>query len=259
MSKGSLVIIGSGIKAIEQVTIEGLYHLRAAEKVLYGVCDPITAQWIEEVNPESESLDSFYEDDKPRHITYREMVEKILSYVRQGVNLCVCFEGHPGVFVCASHEALRIARREGFSARMLAGISALDCLFADLGIDPGEHGCQSYDATDFLIYKRVPCVTSPLILWQIDCIGDLKFFKSGYDMRNLPVLVKVLQEYYGAEHEVFVYQAAILPICSPVIKRTSLNLLSGSIARGSTLYIPPREAPQVNIEMARRIGWANYQ
>ena len=44
--------------------------------------------------------------------------------------------------------------REGFNAQMLAGISAEDCLFADLGLDPGKNGCQSFEATDFLIRRR---------------------------------------------------------------------------------------------------------
>jgi len=31
---------------------------------------------------------------------------------------------------------------------MLPGISAEDCLVADLGIDPASSGCQSYEAND---------------------------------------------------------------------------------------------------------------
>ena len=54
------------------------------------------------------------------------------------------------VFVQPSHESIAIARLEGFSARMLPGISAEDCLFADIGLDPGKDGCQSFEATDFL-------------------------------------------------------------------------------------------------------------
>jgi hypothetical protein len=35
---------------------------------------------------------------------------------------------------------------------MLPAISAEDCLFADLGVDPADHGCPSYEATDFLVH-----------------------------------------------------------------------------------------------------------
>jgi hypothetical protein len=34
---------------------------------------------------------------------------------------------------------------------MLPAVSAEDCLFADLGVDPGAAGCQSHEAADFLI------------------------------------------------------------------------------------------------------------
>ena len=65
------------------------------------------------------------------------MVERILSYVRRGLNVCVVFYGHPGVH--PGHESIRRARMEGFSASKLPGISAEDCLFAELGIDPSKN------------------------------------------------------------------------------------------------------------------------
>ena len=59
------------------------------------------------------------------------------------------------------------ARAEGFNARMLPGISAEDCLFANLGADPGTHGCQSFEATSFLLRKPKFDTLTHLILWQI--------------------------------------------------------------------------------------------
>jgi hypothetical protein len=54
----------------------------------------------------------------------------------------------------AAHESIRMARMEGFLACMLPGISAEDLLFAEFGIAPSENGCQSFEVTDFLGYKR---------------------------------------------------------------------------------------------------------
>jgi hypothetical protein len=70
--------------------------------------------------------------------------KRILSYVRKGFLFVVD----------PAHESIRRARMEGISACMLPGISAEDCLFAELGIEPSENGCQSFEATDFLVYKR---------------------------------------------------------------------------------------------------------
>ena len=80
-----------------------------------------------------------YDEGRPRLEAYKKMVERILKNVKDGLEVCVVFYGHPSVFVQPSHESVRIARLEGFSARMLPGISAEDCLFADIGLDPGKH------------------------------------------------------------------------------------------------------------------------
>src|SRR3546814_14587936 len=78
-------------------------------------------------------------------LTYREMVAAMLAEVRAGRRVCGAFYGHPGVFARVPHKAIAQARAEGFEAHMEAGVSAEDCLYADLGIDPGEVGCQHYE------------------------------------------------------------------------------------------------------------------
>jgi len=77
------------------------------------------------------------------------------------------FYGHLGVFVFATHEAMAILRDDGYRVEMLPGISAEDCLYADLSIDPATHGCQVYEATDFLIRRRKIDPAVPVILWQV--------------------------------------------------------------------------------------------
>ena len=54
---------------------------------------------------------------------------------------------------------------------MIAGISAEDCLFADLGFDPASTGCLTFEATDFLIHNRRVDPTCLVILWQIGVVG----------------------------------------------------------------------------------------
>jgi siroheme synthase len=152
--KGSLTIVGSGFQAVRHLTAESKLTIEQADKVLYLVNDPVSELWVKKTNPNSESLMTLYLGGKYRPDTYKEMTEITLRYVRQGLNICVVYYGHPGVFVIPSHESIRQARAEGYAARMLPGISAEDCLFADLGIDPGTCGCQSFEATDFLLNRR---------------------------------------------------------------------------------------------------------
>jgi uncharacterized protein YabN with tetrapyrrole methylase and pyrophosphatase domain len=239
---GSLIIVGTGIKLISHITVEAHVCIKKAEKVLFLLADVAADIWIKRLNINSESMDDCYIHGEPRYYAYDRMVERILSYVRKGLNVCVVFYGHPGVFVDPAHESIRRARMEGFSARMLPGISAEDCLFAELGIDPAENGCQSFEATDFLVYKRKFDNRSSLILWQIGVIGDPTFNKNGYKNSPLTILYNVLKQYYPPDHEVIIYEASPYSICDSIIQRIPLNKMSETIVSVmSTLYVPPKE------------------
>src|SRR5437660_3789209 len=116
---GSLTVVGSGIKFVLQTTEEARRAIEGAQKVFYLFADPVPAEWIRELNPTAEELDGFYAPGKLRSETYEEMVEAILSAVREGLEVCAVFYGHPGVFGFPPHEAIRRARSEGFPAQML--------------------------------------------------------------------------------------------------------------------------------------------
>jgi precorrin-6B methylase 1 len=254
MKRGSLTIVGTGITLLGQTTPEARAHIEQAEKILFLVADPITAYWIKRRNRSAESLHVFYKPGKDRLVAYLEMAERILSFVRKGLNVCAVFYGHPGVFVLPSHEAIRRARLEGFPAQMLPGISAEDCLFADLGIDPAESGCQNFEATDFLVYNRKfdPCCS--LVLWQIGAIGHLDY-KTRFNLAGVQVLVQVLRKHYHPQHQTIIYEAAQYPVCDPIIHRVPLmKIPKARITPLSTLYVPPRSQRAPDLAMLKRLG-----
>lgn len=249
MTSGSLTIAGTGIKGIYQTTSEARTCITESEKVLYLVTDPVTETWIKKINSTAESLMDCYDQSIPRIRSYYKMVDRILSHVRNGLTVCAVFYGHPGVFVFPSHEAIRQARDEGYPANMIPGISAEDCLFADLGIDPGQGGCQSYEATDFLIHRRKFDTTVSLILWQIGVIGNLGY-NANSNTRGLRVLVDILAEQYGLSYEVIVYEAVEYFFCSPRIQKTSIqDLVKIPINSISTLYVPPLKTTYLDNSM----------
>lgn len=252
--KGSLMVVGSGIKSIGHVTLEAQGWIARADKVLYAVADPATEIWIKRAHPDAEDLVVHYRDDTKRIDTYHAMTAAILRHVRAGLDVCAVFYGHPGVFVRPSHDAVRIARAEGYRAGMLPAVSALDCLFADLGIDPADAGCQMFEATDYLLHRRRLSTDCHIILWQIGAVGDPGHSSAGYDARNLPLLVGALQEVYGQDYDVVHYQAAKYPLCPALIQRMPLSrLVPRMVSAASTLYVPPKDAPHRDPAMARQL------
>lgn len=256
MSGGRLTVVGTGYMVAGQVTPQALACIERAEKLFHLIADPATFAWIESLNPTAESLHDAYAEGRPRMDSYLEMVDRILGPVRRGLDVCAAFYGHPGVFVFPSHEAIRRARDEGYEARMLPGISAADCLFAELGIDPGKEGCQMYEATAFLFRQRRFDPACPLILWQVGAIAVESI--GGDDLwgpEGLRVLTEVLLRDYPPGHEVVVYETARLPVSRSKILRVPLQeLAEADVTSSSTLYVPPREPFAYDWEIVRRLS-----
>jgi uncharacterized protein YabN with tetrapyrrole methylase and pyrophosphatase domain len=239
-----LVVIGTGIRTTGQLTVETIACMQGAARLFYIVADPVAEEVIRRLCPDgAESLYGLYGEGKPRLQTYQEMVDRILVSVRAGQRTVAAFYGHPGVFAYASHESIRRARAEGYRARMLPGISAEDCLFADLGVDPAQNGCQSYEASDFLLNGRMIDNSAQLILWQAGLIGDWTFRRYTYDTSAMPLLLEKLLRYYPEAHPVYIYEAPSAPGCEPLIRPIMLQqLVTSGITATSTLYIPPARA-----------------
>jgi uncharacterized protein YabN with tetrapyrrole methylase and pyrophosphatase domain len=251
---GSLTVVGTGIQYATHLTVEARLALEHADLVLYLVSEPIMSGWIERLHPNARSLHTLYELDGSRADAYEAMTEEILRPVREGRDVCAAFYGHPGVFVAPSHEAIKRARAEGFRARMLPGISAEDCLFADLGVDPSRSGCQSYEATDFLAHARQIDPHAALVLWQIGTVGSIVASAEARPT-GLSVLVERLLDLYPGDHEVTIYEASPYPGMDPEIETVQLARLSEDhVTALATLYVPPLEPAPLDVTALDRLG-----
>lgn len=219
--------------------------IQRADELYYLLAERTAEAWFKQLNASSHSLRRHYEVGRHRRETYERMVEEILGAVRNDKNVCAAFYGHPGVFASPSHEAVRRARAEGFPATMLPAVSAEDCLFADLGVDPGQSGCQSYEATDFLLRRRTFDTSVPLILWQVAFIG-ITSAPVAPNAHGFGVLVDYLLTYYPDTHPAIVYQASPYPVGPADIGEFNLgNVRQAELDGMSTLYLPPSaEAPE---------------
>ncbi|WP_208543196.1 SAM-dependent methyltransferase [Marilutibacter alkalisoli] len=251
---GRLACIGVGMMLGAHIGPRARSHVEQADVVFAAVSDPLVELWLQDMNADVRSLQPHYAEGKSRHQTYREMVEAMLAEVRAGKQVCGAFYGHPGVFAQVAHEAIAQARREGFHAHMEPGVSAEDCLYADLGIDPGRFGCQHYEASQFMFYRRRIDPSAYLVLWQVGIAGDrsCRRFATGPAHRRL--LVERLLEDYPADHEAVVYEAATLPITAPRMESVKLsNLADTELHMHSTLVLPPATALQPDTAMLARI------
>ncbi|TCI07463.1 hypothetical protein EZM97_32275 [Dyella soli] len=247
--------MGIGITLGSHISPLARNHIERAEVVFAGVSDGVVELWLKQMHADVRSLQPLYAEGKSRRQTYRQMVDAIMTEVRAGRRVCGVFYGHPGVFAWAPHRAIRVAREEGYRAHMEPGISSEDCLYADLGIDPGSVGCQHFDTTQFMLYRRRIDPSACLILWQVGLAGEQtsKRFATGAAYRQ--VLVDVLARDYPLDHEVIVYRAVTLPIQSPRIERLPLAALpQAELTMSDTLVVPPARSMQPDPEVQSRLA-----
>jgi uncharacterized protein YabN with tetrapyrrole methylase and pyrophosphatase domain len=240
---GSLVCVGIGMTLGSHITPLARSYIDNSDVVFAGLSDGIVEAWLNKMHPDVRSLQSLYREGKSRMETYQQMVESMLNEVRAGKRVCGAFYGHPGVFAWPTHKAIEIARQEGYRAHMEPGVSAEDCLYADLGVDPGKYGCQHYEASQFMLYCRRIDTSAYLVLWQVGVAGDqsLARFSTGAAYRQ--VLVDVLARDYDLAHEVILYRAVTLPMHQPRVERMPLsNLPEAEVDVQVTLVVPPATA-----------------
>jgi hypothetical protein len=153
------------------------------------------------------------------------------------------------------HRAIALARAEGFEAHMEPGISAEDCLYADLGIDPGTCGCQHYEASQFMFYRRRIDPSAYLVLWQVGVAGDRSVTRYGTGPAHRRLLVERLAEDYPADHPITLYEAATLAITLPRREGMPLSqLVEADLRLQTTLVIPPAVPMQRDQAMLDRIA-----
>lgn len=252
---GSLACVGVGMMLGAHITPRARSCIEQADVVFVLVADALMEEWVRRMNPDVRSLQPFYREGTSRMRSYRGMVEAMLVEVRAGKRVCGAFYGHPGVFAWVPHRAIADARAGGHAGWMEPGVSAEDCLYADLGVDPGTVGCQHYEATRFMLYRRRVDPAAWLVLWQIGVAGDRSLARRTTDEAHREVLVDLLRKDYPPEHEVILYRAATLPTQQPLVRRIPLSRLPhAEVDPLDTLVLPPAETAVPDPGVAERLA-----
>ncbi len=257
---GSLVCVGTGMTLGAHISPICRSYIEHADVVFSLMSNGVVERWVEEMHSDVRSLQPYYCEGKNRNNTYNEMVAAILTEVRAGKKVIAAFYGHPGVFACVAHRAIAKAQSEDFPAHMEPGISAEDCLFADLNIDPGKTGCLHFETSQFMFFQRRIDPAAHLILWQVGLAGDKSLTKFSTGKAYKQVLVDLLSETYPLDHQVILYQAKVLPIDTMRAEKITLaELITADIYQHTTLVIPPSEKMQPNQNIVERLAKLDKQ
>jgi uncharacterized protein YabN with tetrapyrrole methylase and pyrophosphatase domain len=217
---GSLAIVDTGVVAVNQVTVEGHRWIQQSDRVLFLGADPVTEHWLSTLNENVESLDGLETKD--------EIIERMTDHVRAGMAVCLAHHGRPPLIAEVLREAIALGRAENWLSAIAPGVSVLDCLFSDLGLDPLRDGCQIFAAEHFLERRQRLNTSTALVV----SLGDNAVFAD---------VLALLRDEYGADHPAIVYEPARYAILEPVIRHNPIGRIDPRDLDGvSYLCIPPK-------------------
>ncbi|WP_251358725.1 SAM-dependent methyltransferase [Kangiella sp. TOML190] len=254
-NRGSLTIVSTGMLIGGDISVRCQEIIKQADQVFSLMSSAVGDSWLDKLNPNHQSLQYLYGKTKHRMDSYEEMVEVMMQAVRQGKKVCGAFYGHAGVFAWAPHEAVRVARKEGFEANMLPGISADLALYADVGIDPATQGVQAFEATQLLFYKHNINPAGYVILWQIGLIGEYTARSFDFPEKGPAILVEHLSQWYPLDHSIILYECAVLPILETRIERMELkDLVNAELNLITTMVLEPYGELEANDEILNKFN-----
>jgi hypothetical protein len=212
--------------------------------VLHLVHDSVRRAWLRDRFPGAIALLDAYRPGRPARAVARDLVERILAPVRRGQRVCAAFDGHPLIEEIPAAAALAQARSEGFETEALAGVSAIDAMFADLELEETASGWQCFEAADLLACRRRIDPRVPLVVLQAGSLGVSR-------IRRRPAigahptlrLARFLARAYPPDSPIVLYESAPFAALEPRIERTTLRALPAArVGFATTLYVPPHLA-----------------
>lgn len=238
MSEKKLVICGAGIKSISHHTKEFDLSVRSADIVIYLVNEPLLELWINKNSKRVFCLNDIYFSYPKRDESYKAIAETVISSFNEYNNICLVFYGHPVLLADSVNRIIEEAKLSNIKVQVLPGISAFDCLLADLEIKL-DGGCFLAEAS-FLIKNQINLdISNHVILWQVGVI-DVDSPITNDNRGNIWKLKNELLKFYDAESQVYLYEASIYPHLKPLIIKTSIELISEyELSSITSMYIPP--------------------
>ncbi len=238
-----IYIVGLGIESVRHVTREAEAALRCSSHIYYVAAGFGFAEYFDSLGvPATDLHPAAYREGVPRVAAYDIMASTVLQAALENPPVSFAVYGHPMVYVYPSQAIVRAAAFLGLGAKVMPGISALDTILVDLGLDPGIQGLQMYDATELLVRKRPLQPDVPCLLWQVGAVETSLYTEGISRPERFTRLLNHLYEFYPPDHRVMSVYSSTHPLIPSQRETFTLREMPthcGTLHQALTLYIPP--------------------
>lgn len=252
-----IAIVGLGIVGVHQITREVEETIRRSTEIFVTGSAIGVIEYLKTLCPQVTDLTSQYEIGSHRIEIYRRMASDVVAAAVENPTVCFATYGHPNLYCYPTTLIQRSAKLLDLKTQVLPGISSLDTLLSDLGIDPGFDGLQIYEATDLLIRRRPLQTDVACVIVQAPVVMDAYNSPGKQNIDNLTLFQDHLLQFYPPEHEAVFVISKTHPLFEPIAQKFPLGKLAVAIRNGSnlgTLFIPPvHHREVVEYELAEKM------
>jgi len=237
-----ITVIGLGIDGVHQLTRQAEETLRRSRVTFVTDLAPGVIEYLRDLSPRIMDLSAYRADGDHRVPIYRRMAGDVVAAALDDPPVCFATYGHPLVYCYPTTLIRRAARVLDLKVAVLPGISSIDTLLADAGVDPAFDGLQVYEATDLVIRARPLQDDVGTVILQAPIVLDPDNRAGRNRAENLRVLEDHLLRYYPKDHRALLMISSIHPLLEPIRFEVPIGELVSVLERASTvatLYIPP--------------------
>lgn len=234
-------IVGLGIKSYLQVTKEVEQALSLCNDIFFLHGDPSVKTYLSSLAARVNSLQDCYEEGEPRARAYEEMFRRVTEAATLDPPVGVALYGNPAVLVNLTWAVDEWSVKSGRRIEIIPGVSALDCILVELGVDPSE-GLLSLEANDLLLRHRPLLPEIHLLVWQIGSVESELYATSPSRPERFHRIVQYLLESYPSDHDAVVVTCGSTPVVESSVLRVPLEglpTLHERLDYSATLYLPP--------------------
>lgn len=237
-----IYIVGLGVLNVDQITHQAQRAIKRCREVLYVDTGIATGAYLEGLCPRITSLyEMSYQETGHRLNAYYQMAARVVEAALDHPPVAFAMHGHPIVGTYAPFLIQDMAGLLSLEVEVQPGISAMDCLCAELMLDPTVAGLQMYEATDLLLRRRPLQRDVPAMIWQVGCVESRLHTMRVSKPTRFERLRDHLLRYYPPAHEVTAAYSSPHPLLPSALHRFTLGALCEQaplLHAGFSLLIP---------------------
>src|SRR5262245_31796611 len=150
-----IFIVGSGLRQVDHLTIEGMRVLETCE-IIYSFIPPEFVRLLPRgLSAKVKSLRDLFRAGVRRVVIYRAAVALIWHSADRHSPMAYLTVGNPVVFDSITAGLLALGRDGQHTVHLVAGISAVDAVMVALGRDYAP-GIQVFDASSLVAHRIAP-------------------------------------------------------------------------------------------------------